>query len=124
MEKLFELSAQLTLDAASFLRALAQAEQAARSAAAALSRMQSAAASSWGQVTQGIQQATASMQAYLALHSTPAPPPASPAASPAPGASAASLVSALSALTISLDGQTVGRLIAPTVSREIAKGVR
>ncbi len=67
MDKLFELSAELTLDAAAFLRGLAQAEQAARAATATLVRLQSTAASSWGAVAASIQSATEKMREFLSL---------------------------------------------------------
>lgn len=67
MDKLFELSAELTLNAASFLRGLAQAEQAARAATATLARLQSTAASSWGAVAASIQSATDRMREFLSL---------------------------------------------------------
>lgn len=67
MDKLFELSATLTLDAATFLRGLAQADQACRTAQATLAQLQQSAVSSWARVSSAIQSATARMQEFLAL---------------------------------------------------------
>lgn len=67
MDKLFELSAELTLDAAAFLQGLARAEAAARSAASTLQQLQSTAASSWSSVAAAIQNATDEMQTFLSL---------------------------------------------------------
>ncbi|MBE5804935.1 MAG: hypothetical protein E7316_10550 [Clostridiales bacterium] len=67
MDKLFELSAELTLDAAAFLQGLARAEAAARSAASTLQQLQSTAASSWSSVAAAIQNATDKMQTFLSL---------------------------------------------------------
>ncbi|MBQ8314031.1 MAG: hypothetical protein IJX84_12605 [Clostridia bacterium] len=75
MDKLFELSAELTLNAASFLHGLAQAEQAARAATATLARLQSTAASSWSAVAASIQSATDRMREFLALQGGSAPTP-------------------------------------------------
>lgn len=157
MEKLFELSAELTLDAAAFLRGLAQAEQAARAAAAAMQRLQTAARSSWSGVAQAIQAATVSMREFLALRSSS---PAAPgyatglayvpynefparlhqgeavltalearnwregrtATAPVDAAALSrAIASALSGTTVQMDGQAVGQLVTPTVSREIAR---
>ena len=76
MDKLFELSAELTLDAAAFLRGLAQAEQAARNATATLMQLQASALGSWSAVAASIRAATEQMQAFLALQgSVPASAP-------------------------------------------------
>lgn len=75
MDKLFELSAELTLDAAAFLHGLAQAEQAARAATVTLARLQSTAASSWSAVATSIQSATDRMKEFLALQGGSAPAP-------------------------------------------------
>lgn len=73
MDKLFELSAELTLDAAAFLQGLARAEQAAQAAAETLQRLQATTVSSWSAVASAIQSATDSLQAFLRLQSnTPA----------------------------------------------------
>lgn len=70
MDKLFELSATLTLDAAAFLHGLHQAEQAARAAEAMLARLQSSAVSSWAAVAAAIRSATDQMREFLALRSS------------------------------------------------------
>ena len=75
MDKLFELSAELTLNAASFLHGLAQAEQVAHHVTATLSRLQSTAASSWGSVAASIQSATDRMREFLALQGSTASAP-------------------------------------------------
>lgn len=158
MDKLFELSADLTLDAAVFLHGLTQAEQAARAATATLQRLQASARTGWSAVTAAIQSATASMREFLALQgqSSPSTPgyatgiryvpydefPArlhqgeavltaleanrwregQPAAAPVDAAAIARAVaSALSGAAVQMDGVTVGQLVTPTVSREIAR---
>ena len=50
MDKLFELSAELTIDSAAFLQGLARAEQAAQAAAETLQRLQASAVASWSAV--------------------------------------------------------------------------
>lgn len=160
MDKLFELSAELTLDAAAFLRGLAQAEQAARNATATLMQLQSAALGSWSAVAASIRAATEQMQAFLALQgNVPASAPgfatgldyvpydnfparlhegeavltSLEAAQWRSGQTSRpvdlsglgeALAGALSGVTVQLDGQTVGQLITPTVSREIAQQTR
>lgn len=157
MEKLFELSAELTLDAAAFTRGLAQAEQAARAATATMQRLQSAARSGWGSVAAAIAEATASMRSFLALQGQsttaagyatgidyvpynefPARLHQGEAVLTALEASrwreghassttvdanslARAVAAALSGTSVQMDGQTVGRLVTPTVSREIAR---
>lgn len=157
MDKLFELSAELTLDAAAFVQGLAKAEQAARTATAALVSLARSTASSWSTAAAAIQSATEKMQAFLDLQgsSTPAPGFATgldyvpyndfPARlhegeavltaleaaqwrsgqHTAPTIDAADLAqavaSALSGTSVLMDGQTVGQLVTPTVSREIAR---
>lgn len=157
MDKLFELSATLTLDAAAFLQGLAQAERAARAAEASLAQLQSSAVAAWGRVAAAIQSATACMQEFLALQgasSAPAPGYATgmryvpyndfPArlhegeavltrleaqqwrsreagSQIDPAALAQTLAGALSGMTVQMDGQTVGQLVTPAVSREIAR---
>ena len=73
MDKLFELSATLTLDTAAFLQGLAQAERAARTAAATLTQLQNTTVSSWGRIAAAIQAATARLQEFLALQGSSAP---------------------------------------------------
>lgn len=179
MDKLFELSAQLTVDTAAFLTGLAQAEQAAARTAAALVRMQSTASVAWQGMTAAIQGAAAAMREFLALSlrqpgesktlaapqptkssapradvPRPAPVPVRiPAFTPAavsppvlqqqsraalstletahrstlPESSAdlsslaRSVAEALNGASVQLDGETVGRLITPAVSRNIAQ---
>lgn len=202
MDKLFELSAELTLDAAAFLRGLAQAEQSARAATATMQRLQHTAFSGWQAVAQAVQTAADRMREYLALQvpsapgasgapaakaadapspaakaeaaaaSTPAAasaPAAAPALTPVPKASgyatgidyvpfngfparlhqgeavltaleasrwreapaapapvdvsllARAIAGALSGAMVEMDGQAVGQLVMPTVSREIAR---
>ena len=78
MAQLFELSAALTLDTAGFIRSVTAAEAAARrlqttlnsrmaAAAASMTRLQASAASAWGSIAAGIQQAISKTQEYLAL---------------------------------------------------------
>ena len=67
MDKLFELSADLTLDAGAFLSALFKAEQAAQTAASTLISLQSAASAGWGTVCAAIQSATDRMKEFLTL---------------------------------------------------------
>ncbi len=157
MDKLFELSAELTIDTAAFLRGLARAEQAAQAAAETLQRLQATATSSWSAVASAIQHATDTLQAFLRLHSgTPAnaagyatgidyvPYNNFPArlhegeavltaleaarwrggqAAPAVDAQsiAQAMAGALSGVAVQMDGRTVGQLVTPTVSREIAR---
>lgn len=158
MDKLFELSAELTLDATAFLQGLAQAEQAARTAATTMQSLQSAARSSWSAVAEAIQSATARMREFLALQGKSAPAAQGYAtgidyvpynefparlhqgeavltalearnwregqASAAPvdaAALASAIASALSGTSVQMDSQAVGQLVAPAVSREIAR---
>lgn len=155
MDKLFELSAELTLDAAAFLRALAQAEQAARSATATLTRLQAAANGSWSGMAASIQAATEKLRTFLSLQGGAAAPGFATGINYVPyndfparlhegeavltsleaaqwrnGQNTSSpdlsglqdvLAAALSGVTVQLDGQTVGQLITPAVSREIAQ---
>lgn len=157
MDKLFELSAELTLDAAAFVQGLAKAEQAARTATAALVSLARSTASSWRIASAAIQSATEKMQAFLDLqgNSSTAPGFATgldyvpyndfPArlhegeavltaleaaqwrsgqhTTPAIDAAdlAQAVASALSGTSVLMDGQTVGQLVTPTVSREIAR---
>lgn len=67
MDKLFELSAELTLDAAAFLRGLAQAEKAIQAVAASMQALQTTARTSWNTVAQAIQAATDKLQSYVSL---------------------------------------------------------
>lgn len=157
MDKLFELSAELTLDTAAFLHALAEAEQAASAATSKLLQLQSTAVSSWSAVSSAIQSATSKMQEFLTLqgstssvsgfatgvdyvpynnfparlHEGEAVLTALEATQWRNGqtttsavdtsALAQSVASALSGLTVQMDSRTVGQLVAPTVSHEIAR---
>lgn len=157
MDKLFELSAELTLDASAFVQGLARAEQAARAATASLASLARNAASSWGAAAAAIQSAAQKMQAFLDLQGSSAPAPgfatgldyvpyndfparlhegeavltALEAAQwrsgqhTAPAVDAADLAQAiahaLSGVSVLMDGQTVGQLVTPVVSREIAR---
>lgn len=186
MDKLFELSAELTLDAAAFLRGLAQAEKAIQAVAASMQTLQTTARTSWNAVAQAIQTATDKLQSYVSLQgragaavstaasltagtttstaqkqSAPAAPAVSSFATgieyvPYDGfpallhqgeavltalearhwreepstphqaniqvdALAQAIAAALSGAAVQLDGETVGQLVTPTVSREIAR---
>lgn len=167
MEKLFELSAELTLDAAAFLRSLAQAEKAMQTAAVHVRSLQSTARNGWRSVAEAIQFATEKLQKYVSIQS-PSATVTTAAAAPAagyatgidyvpyngfpallhqgeavltaleaqrwrqePNASsstdfhaeslAQAIAAALSGVAVQMDGQTVGQLVTPTVSREIAR---
>lgn len=157
MDKLFELSAELTLDAAAFVQGLAKAEQVARAATAALTSLARSTAGSWSTAAAAIQTAAEKMQAFLNLQGTPTPVPGyatgldyvpyndfparlheGEAVLTALEASqwrsgrhtaptidavdlAQAVASALSGATVQMDSQTVGQLVTPTVSREIAR---
>lgn len=210
MDKLFELSAELTLDAAAFLRGLVQAEEAMQAAAASIRALQSTAdnswyavsktlqsaadtlrhflllqkqaasgapVSSWNAASKAIQSATDKLRSFLALQGQAASAPSAGESSavstlrtaakatgyatgidyvpyngfpallhqgeavltaleaqhwrqePTPSSPsdlraeslAQAIATALSGLAVQMDGQTVGQLITPTVSREIAR---
>ena len=169
MAQLFELSAALTLDTAGFIRGVTAAEVAARrlqtaldsrmaAAAASMTRLQLSAASAWGGIAAGIQQAIGKTQEYLALSGGGRSAPGfatgldyvpynnyaarlheveavltkaeatawrrgDGAASPAIDYDrlAGAIASALAGTYVQMDGQAVGVLVAPTVSRQFGR---
>ena len=169
MAQLFELSAALTLDTAGFIRSVTAAEAAARrlqttlnsrmaAAAASMTRLQASAASAWGSIAAGIQQAISKTQEYLALSGGGRSAPGyatgldyvpynnfaarlhegeavltkaeatlwrsgGPLQSPAIDYDrlAGAIASALAGTSVQMDGQAVGVLVAPTVSREFGR---
>ena len=166
MDKLFTLSAELTLEAAGFLQALRQAEQSARAALQTLqgtfSGMAASVCGSWNAITASIQAAILKSREFAALSGSGAPPSASGQASglaylpddlarldqggsvPAKADSARwrtgtsdraaqgidyarlgqAVAAAMAGLSVQLDGQTVGMLVTPTVSREMGRQAR
>ena len=169
MAQLFELSAALTLDTAGFIRSVTDAEAAARrlqttldsrmaAAAASMTRLQASAASAWGSIAAGIQQAISKTQEYLALSGGGRSAPGyatgldyvpynnfaarlhegeavltkaeatlwrsgGPLQSPAIDYDrlAGAIASALAGTSVQMDGQAVGVLVAPTVSRQFGR---
>ena len=169
MAQLFELSAALTLDTAGFIRSVTDAEAAARrlqtaldsrmaAAAASMTRLQASAASAWGGIAAGIQQAIGKTQEYLALSGGGRSAPGfatgldyvpynnfsarlhegeavltkaeatlwrsgGQVQSPASDYDrlAGAIASALAGTSVQMDGQAVGVLVAPTVSREFGR---
>ena len=169
MAQLFELSAALTLDTAGFIRSVTAAEAAARrlqttlnsrmaAAAASMTRLQASAASAWGSIAAGIQQAISKTQEYLALsgggrsapgyatgldyvpynnyaarlHEGEAVLTKAEATAWRRGDGAAShaidydrlagaIASALAGTSVQMDGQAVGVLVAPTMSRAFGR---
>lgn len=169
MAQLFELSAALTLDTAGFIRSVTAAEAAARrlqttldsrmaAAAASMTRLQASAASAWGGIAAGIQQAIGKTQEYLALSGGGRSAPGyatgldyvpynnfaarlhegeavltkaeatlwrsgGPLQSPAIDYDrlAGAIASALAGTSVQMDGQAVGVLVAPTVSRQFGR---
>ena len=169
MAQLFELSVALTLDTAGFIRSVTDAEAAARrlqtaldsrmaAAAASMTRLQASAASAWGGIAAGIQQAIGKTQEYLALSGGGRSAPGfatgldyvpytnfsarlhegeavltkaeatlwrsgGPLQSPAIDYDrlAGAIASALAGTSVQMDGQAVGVLVAPTVSREFGR---
>ena len=169
MAQLFELSAALTLDTAGFIRSVTAAEAAARrlqttlnsrmaAAAASMTRLQASAASAWGSIAAGIQQAISKTQEYLALsgggRSAPGyatgldyVPYNNYAARLHEGEAvltkaeatewrrrydevcasidydrlARAIASAMAGTSVQMDGQAVGVLVAPTVSRQFGR---
>lgn len=177
MAQLFELSAELTLDPADFLRTIRQAEDAARrlqttigssmsAASAAMGRLQGSAASAMGGVTASLQRAIDKARELSGIRMAPAAFTSATAAPrlatgmnyvpynefPAllhegeavltkleaaawrqgapvqaavdPSAIASAVADALSGAAVTLDGQTVGEWIAPTVDKAIARAAR
>ena len=169
MAQLFELSAALTLDTAGFIRSVTDAEAAARrlqtaldsrmaAAAASMTRLQASAASAWGGIAAGIQQAIGKTQEYLALSGGGRSAPGyatgldyvpynnfaarlhegeavltkaeatawrrgDGAGSPAIDYDrlAGAIASAMAGTSVQMDGQAVGVLVAPTVSRQFGR---
>ena len=169
MAQLFELSAAVTLDTAGFIRSVTAAEAAARrlqttldsrmaAAAASMTRLQASAASAWGSIAAGIQQAISKTQEYLALSGGGRSAPGyatgldyvpynnfaarlhegeavltkaeatlwrsgGPLQSPAIDYDrlAGAIASALAGTSVQMDGQAVGVLVAPTVSRQFGR---
>lgn len=169
MAQLFELSATLTLDTAGFIRSVTDAEAAARrlqtaldsrmaAAAASMTRLQASAASAWGGIAAGIQQAIGKTQEYLALSGGGRSAPGfatgldyvpynnfsarlhegeavltkaeaslwrSGGQVHAPAIDydrlAGAIASALAGTSVQMDGQAVGVLVAPTVSRAFGR---
>lgn len=172
MDKLFTLSAELTLETADFLQGLRQAEQSARAAGQAIQGAFSGTAASvcgaWNAIAASIQAAIQKSREFAALSGSGALPAASgsvpghaaglayvpydnylarlhqgesvlPRAEAArwrEGASAQSgpgidyarlgqaVASALGGMTVQMDAQAVGMLVAPTVSRELGRQVK
>lgn len=172
MDKLFTLSAELTLEAADFLQGLRQAEQSARAASqtiqGAFSGMAASVCVSWNAIAASIQSAVQKSREFAALSSSGA---LSAASGSVPGHAAGlayvpydnylarlhqgesvlsraeasrwregasaqggpaidyarlgqAVASALGGLTVQMDAQAVGLLVAPTISRELGRQVK
>ena len=170
MDKLFTLSAELTLEAANFLQALRQAEQSARSAQQTLQGTFSGLAASvcgaWNAIAASIQAAISKSREFASLGAGSAPDGATvpghatglayvpydnylarlhqgesvltrteaaqwregmpgQAAQPVDYVRLAQAVAdALGGMAVQMDGQAVGMLVTPTVSRELGRHVR
>lgn len=170
MDKLFTLSAELTLEAADFLQALRQAEQSARSSQQTLQGTFSGLAASvcgaWNAIAASIQAAISKSREFASLGAGGAPEGSSvpghatglayvpydnylarlhqgesvltrtEAAQWRGGMSgqgvqqmdyarlAQAVADALGGMAVQMDGQTVGMLVTPTVSRELGRQVR
>ncbi len=103
MSEVFALSASLTLDTGAFEAAVAQAEAQAASLEASLSLMMSAISSA--------------MASLSALNSAQAQ--AAAGANETGGALSTAVANAFRGVTVQMNGETVGRLVAPSVNREI-----
>ena len=170
MDKLFTLSAELTLEAADFLQALRQAEQSARSSQQTLQGTFSGLAASvcgaWNAIAASIQSAISKSREFASLGAG-----STPEGSSVPGHAtglayvpydnylarlhqgesvltqteaaqwrggmpgqgvqqmdytrlAQAVADALGGMAVQMDGQTVGMLVTPTVSRELGRQVR
>ena len=172
MDRLFTLSAELTLEAADFLQGLRQAEQSARAAGQAIQGAFSGTAASvcgaWNAIAASIQAAIQKSREFAALSGSGALPAASgsvpghaaglayvpydnylarlhqgesvltrteaaqwregmpgQAAQPVDYVRLAQAVAdALGGMAVQMDGQAVGMLVTPTVSRELGRQVR
>lgn len=145
MPDAFELSASLTLDAEEFEAGIARAQQALKglergvaSAASALTALQSTAGGVWSSITAAISRAIQKTNEFLSIRgqqslslSISAPGVSSAeqvqAASSGGGGSsggtslAQTIATAIGRVAVQMDGQTVGRLVSSTVSREIGR---
>ena len=172
MDNLFSLSAELTLEAASFLQGLRQAEQSARATGQAIqgafSGMAVSVCGAWNAIAASIQAAIQKSREFAVLSGSgglPAAPgsvpghaaglayvpydnylarlhqgesvlPRAEAARWREGASTQNIsgidyarlgqavASALGGMTVQMDAQAVGMLVAPTVSRELGRQVK
>ncbi len=146
MPDAFELSASLTLDAEEFEAGIARAQQALKglergvmSAASALTALEGTAGGVWSSITAAISGAIQKTNEFLSIRgqqslslSISAPGVSSAgqvqaASSGGGGGSsggsslAQTIATAIGRVAVQMDGQTVGRLVSSTVSREIGR---